>query len=154
MNKFKHRSPFYITLVFLILTIIVLMTAPKAVANDVYQKYDTIVVTQADGYHYERDFQDHACFILKGQTEVVLDDLTRVDCLTEDESIELDFVKKFYECYTQALYYSAKTSKNPVCMIIVNVETPEYQVHKLVDKYELINETFGLNVKLVFVKEE
>lgn len=54
---------------------------------------------------YERDYQNEFC--INGIKEYRLPDKTRVDCLTEEYAIEIDFAKsgKVFEGISQALYY-------------------------------------------------
>lgn len=44
------------------------------------------------------------CNALDGKMEVVLKDKTRIDCLTAEYAIEVDFAKKGAEGIGQALY--------------------------------------------------
>jgi hypothetical protein len=67
----------------------------------------------------ERDHQIPWCQAVNGEIEHVLDDKTRVDCLTETHAIEFDFAKKWAEAIGQSLYYSAKTGKQAGIVLIV-----------------------------------
>lgn len=51
--------------------------------------------------------------------EYKLKDRTRVDCLTEQYAVEVDFAKKWAECIGQALYYGERTKKYPACVLIM-----------------------------------
>lgn len=64
----------------------------------------------------EKWYQDKYC---AGQTEYVLTDGARVDCLTETHAIEFDFGYKWAECYGQAMYYAVMTQKRPGCVLIM-----------------------------------
>ncbi len=55
----------------------------------------------------------------KGQTEVVLADKTRCDCLTDTHAIEFDFGKKWAEAIGQSLYYSLQTGKHAGIVLIL-----------------------------------
>jgi hypothetical protein len=48
-----------------------------------------------DHLHPERWYQEQWCEAMGGQTEVVLPDKTRVDCLTDEYAIEVDFAPKW-----------------------------------------------------------
>lgn len=71
----------------------------------------------------EKDYQKAFCKSIGGQTEYVLPDKTRVDCLTKEYAIEADFESKWAESIGQALYYATVTGKKPGILIIV--EDPE-----------------------------
>jgi len=72
----------------------------------------------------ERDYQDEFC--IDGVKEYILDDKTRVDCLTEDYAIEIDYAKKFYECIGQSIYYGLQTKRQPACALIVGENDEKY----------------------------
>lgn len=44
--------------------------------------------------YFERDYQNYWCSTNNGKTEVILDDKTRIDCLTNNYAIEMDFADK------------------------------------------------------------
>jgi hypothetical protein len=56
--------------------------------------------------------------------EYVLDDKTRVDCLTDTLAVEVDFAQKWAEAVGQSLYYAYKTGKKPGIVLIL--ERPEH----------------------------
>ncbi len=58
-----------------------------------------------------------------GRKEVVLWDLSRVDCLSKDYAIEFDFAKKWAESIGQSLYYAKLTNKNPAIVLILTSPT-------------------------------
>jgi hypothetical protein len=68
----------------------------------------------------ERDYQDAWCGEHGGQTEVVLADQTRVDCVTATHAVEFDFGKKWAESLGPALYYSIQTGKRAGIVLILN----------------------------------
>jgi len=55
----------------------------------------------------------------RGQVEYVLDDRTRVDCLTPEFAVEADFGHKWAEAIGQALYYGHMTNRQPGVLLIV-----------------------------------
>lgn len=73
----------------------------------------------ASHQYLEKQYQQYWCSKQGGQTEYVLDDGTRVDCLLPNMAVEFDFAPKWAECIGQALYYGKKTNRNPVCMLIM-----------------------------------
>lgn len=68
----------------------------------------------------ERYYQTKICNELIGDIEHVLFDKTRVDCLTQDYAIEVDWVKKWAEGIGQTLYYAKITGKQPAVALIVS----------------------------------
>lgn len=77
------------------------------------------VSVQAKRLHPEAEYQQAWCGQKGGQLEYELDDLTRVDCLTQDKAVEFDFANKWAECIGQSLYYGIKTNRTPVCALIM-----------------------------------
>lgn len=67
----------------------------------------------------EREHQVAFCDHLSGQAEVVLEDRTRVDCLTDEYAYEVDFAKKWAESFGQAWHYSIMTGRRPGVLLIV-----------------------------------
>ncbi len=71
----------------------------------------------------ERDHQLPFCESQGGTAEVILNDHTRVDCLTNTHAIEVDYAKKWAEAIGQALHYSLMTGKSPGIAFIVRSES-------------------------------
>lgn len=69
--------------------------------------------------HKEIEYQQYWCNKHNGILEYELDDKTRVDCLTNNLAVEVDFANKWAECIGQALYYGIKTNKQPSCLLIM-----------------------------------
>lgn len=68
---------------------------------------------------HEKHYQTLLCNELGGVMEQSLLDRTRVDCLTDEYAIEVDFSKKWAESVGQSLYYAKMTDKKPGIGIIV-----------------------------------
>ena len=66
----------------------------------------------------EADYVGAYCPHMGGQTEYVLEDRTRVDCLTDTHAIEFDWCNKWAEAVGQALYYARSTGRMPVIVLI------------------------------------
>ena len=64
----------------------------------------------------ESDYQKAWC--KNGKIEHVLNDRTRVDCLTDTHAIEFDFANKWAEAIGQSLYYAFKTNKRAGIVLI------------------------------------
>ena len=69
--------------------------------------------------HKESEYQKSWCNKYNGILEYELDDKTRVDCLTTNFAVEVDFANKWAECVGQALYYGIRTNKEPACLLII-----------------------------------
>lgn len=69
--------------------------------------------------HKEIEYQKYWCNKHNGILEYELDDKTRVDCLTKELAVEVDFANKWAECVGQSLYYGIKTNKQPACLLIM-----------------------------------
>ena len=67
----------------------------------------------------EADYVQENC---SGQIEVVLQDRTRVDCLTDTYAIEFDYCPKWAEAIGQSLHYALMTGKQPAIALICNIE--------------------------------
>jgi hypothetical protein len=74
----------------------------------------------------ERYYQVKMCNKLRGKIEYRLPDKTRVDCLTREYAIEVDWAKKWAEGIGQALYYANITHKKPAVALIVGQRDERY----------------------------
>lgn len=66
----------------------------------------------------EKYFQKIAAKELNGTIEYVLFDKTRVDIITFEYAIEVDYCYKWSEAIGQCMYYSLITKKKPAIVII------------------------------------
>lgn len=94
--------------------------------------YDTqtMMPNQVESY-----YQSQWCTSDFGRKEVVLWDMTRVDCLSKDYAIEFDFAKKWAESIGQALYYSKLTGKAPAVVLILTSPT-DYKYVKRIERLD------------------
>jgi hypothetical protein len=85
----------------------------------------------------ERYYQIQLCDELGGAVEVFLPDKTRVDCLTDEYAIEVDWAKKWAEGIGQSLYYAEMTDKKPAIGLIVGEKDKRYlrRINKVANKY-------------------
>ncbi len=74
------------------------------------------------GVYPERAYQRRWCVEHRGVMEYVLPDRTRVDCVTADYAVEVDFARKWAEAVGQSLYYAKGTSKKPGIVLIMEDE--------------------------------
>ncbi|MFQ5466158.1 MAG: hypothetical protein ACE5EI_09545 [Thermodesulfobacteriota bacterium] len=79
----------------------------------------------------ERVYQNHWCARASGVTEFTLPDRTRVDCLTREFAVEVDFAHKWAEAVGQALYYSIRTEKRPGIVLIMEGDRDERFLERL-----------------------
>ena len=77
------------------------------------------VPAQGARLHYEKVYQEVFCKQLGGVAEYALFDRTRVDCLTDEYAIEVDFADKWAEGVGQSLYYAEVTGRAPGILVIV-----------------------------------
>ena len=78
-------------------------------------------------HHYkEKHYQTVLCDDLDGKIEVVLKDKTRVDCLTDEYAIEVDFGKKWAESVGQSIYYGLMTDRKPAVGLIISKKETRY----------------------------
>lgn len=94
----------------------------------------------------ESYYQSVFCTHQGGVVEYVLPDKTRVDCLTDEEAIEVDFAPKWAEAIGQSLLYARMTNKKPAVLLIVNEKSAPYLTR-------FHNASDGLGIKLYTVKE-
>ncbi len=98
--------------------------------------------------HTEKYYQQKFCNSLGGKMEVRLSDRTRVDCLTDEYAIEVDWAKKWAEGIGQSLYYSIMTHKKPAVALIVGRKDNRY-----IKRLEKVANRLGIKVFLI-EKEE
>ncbi|GFO68578.1 hypothetical protein GMLC_21570 [Geomonas limicola] len=92
--------------------------------------------------HPEREYQAAWCQRAGGEQEVVLDDRSRVDCLTEVYAVEVEFAPKWKEAVGQSLFYGLKLKRRPGIVLIL--EEPEE--HRYLDRLKLVADRYGIQV--------
>ena len=80
--------------------------------------FETKTTHSSSKKHKEKYYQKKLCKKLGGKMEVRLKDKTRIDCLTDEYAIEVDFAKKWAEGIGQSLYYGYMTGKKPAVGLI------------------------------------
>lgn len=87
----------------------------------------------------EKDYQIKLCNQLNGIMEYRLKDGSRVDCLTDEYAIEVEFSKKWKEAIGQALYYSIETQRQPAIAVIINEKDDNYlkRLETVTSEYEI-----------------
>ena len=95
----------------------------------------------------EKYYQHKMCTKLDGEIEVVLKDRTRIDCLTDDYAIEVDWAKKWAEGIGQSLYYAYMTNKKPAVALIVGDNDKKY-----LKRLKVVSEK--LDIKIIIINKE
>ena len=92
----------------------------------------------------ERHYQDAWCKAQGGQTEYVLPDKTRVDCLTDAYAVEVDFAQKWAEAVGQSLHYASWTGRRAAVVLIVSPGDTHLvkRLRRLVGHYNLPIDVF------------
>jgi len=86
------------------------------------------------------------CQEFGGKIEYVLPDKTRVDCLTDEYAIEVDFAKKWAEAIGQSLYYAQITGKKPAIGFIVGDGDERY-----IKRVKIVADKF--NIKIILLQK-
>jgi hypothetical protein len=73
--------------------------------------------------HPESWYVENWCTAHGGVVEVVLEDRTRCDCITETHAIEFDFGAKYYQAIGQSLHYGRMTGKKPGIVLILESDS-------------------------------
>jgi len=96
-------------------------------------KYILLLITllEAKHLHKESYYQNIFCAKVGGVTEYVLPDKTRVDCLTDEYAIEVDFASKWAESIGQSLYYAKMTNRKPAVYLILESPSDERFLKRL-----------------------
>ena len=80
---------------------------------------------------HEKDYQRWWCDRNKGEMEHRLPDGARVDCLTAEYAVEVEYAPKWAEAIGQALYYAQKTGRKPGVVVIVSNHRDERSLKRL-----------------------
>lgn len=97
--------------------------------------------------HNEKYYQTKMCNALGGKMEVVLEDRARIDCLTSEYAIEVDFAEKWAEGIGQSLYYAEMSGKKPAVGLISGAGDA-----KFVSRISRVAKTH--NIKIIIIDEE
>ena len=93
----------------------------------------------------ESYYQNEWC---KGQIEVRLPDRTRVDCLTDEYAIEIDFAINWKQGIGQSLHYALVTGKKPGIALILRKPTDQ----RYVDQLKAVLEANKLGIVVYAIK--
>ena len=87
--------------------------------------------SQSTKKYHEKHYQTLLCDELGGEMEYVLKDRTRVDCLTDEFAIEVDFARKWAEGVGQSLYYAHMTGRKPAIGFIMDMQKDQRYLKRL-----------------------
>ena len=93
--------------------------------------------------HKEKFYQNIFCKKINGVTEYVLNDRSRVDCLTSTYALEVDFANKWAESIGQSLFYAIKTDKDPAVLLIT--ENPQKDI-KYLRRFNIVAKKHGIQL--------
>jgi hypothetical protein len=80
---------------------------------------------------HEKDYQQWWCARHDGELEYRLSDTTRVDCLTSEYAVEVEYAAKWAEAIGQSLYYARMTNRKPAVLIIIKNHSDERFLKRL-----------------------
>jgi len=105
-----------------------------------------LVACPAYAHEPEAYYQRMMCEDI-GVMEYMLDDDTRIDCLTDGYAWEVDFQEKWAEAIGQCLHYASKTGRHPAIYLIGdNVEKYAKRIMAVSNRYNL-----GIHVKALLL---
>ena len=94
---------------------------------------------------------DHVNNHCKGVIEKVLNDKSRVDCLTSTHAIEYDYGHKWAEAIGQSLFYAAMTNRKAGIVLIVKPETKNKYLNRL--RRAIIYHNLKINVEILTIED-
>ena len=77
--------------------------------------------------YYQAKFAE----VIGGEREVVLEDRTRVDIVTDSHVIEVDFAEKWAESIGQALHYEGMLDKHAGVLLVIEGQKEERFLERL-----------------------
>lgn len=104
----------------------------------------------SSSFSKERDYQMKWCESMSGVTEVVLPDRSRVDCVTEEYAVEVEFAHKWQEAIGQSLFYSIILEKLPGIALIVDESTD----NKYIERLKIVSDKYNIRVWIIKLREE
>ncbi|PJE80538.1 hypothetical protein CI610_00430 [invertebrate metagenome] len=88
----------------------------------------------------EQWYQSVWCHGNGGQSEILLENNRRVDCLTDSHAIEMEFASKWHHAIGQALDYAMLTHKKAGIVLILRRPNDHYywqQLNETINYYQL-----------------
>jgi hypothetical protein len=93
----------------------------------------------AKHFHTEKYYQNKWCNAHNGQQEVILNNGSRADCITDNYAIEFDFAPKISESIGQSLEYALQTGKLPGIVLILEKSSDQKFLKRLLPIAEKYN---------------
>lgn len=100
----------------------------------------TLFVGYSHAKKREKYYQKKFCDMQNGVMEYRLKDKTRVDCLTDEYAVEVDWARKWAEAVGQSLYYAHMSHKKPAIVLIARKKKDKKYIkraRKLSEKYSI-----------------
>jgi len=97
----------------------------------------------------EKHIADSWCQAHHGESEVVLPDRTRCDCVTDQYAVEVEWADNWMEAIGQALWYGAQTGKKPGIVLIIRCRKDDKYWIKLkttISMYSLSIRVWRVNI--------
>lgn len=110
------------------------------------------VIGKAQAKHQqpERDYQTEWCNEAHGMMEVRIEGV-RIDCLTDEYAVEVDFSHKWAEAIGQSLRYAQLTRRQPAVLLIVEKAGDE----RYAENIKAVNDYFlplHKQIQIFFIK--
>jgi hypothetical protein len=98
---------------------------------------------------HEKDYQHWWCERHGGEREYRLPDNTRIDCLTREYAVEVEYAAKWAESIGQSLYYAYSTGRKPAVLLIVQ----ETEDERFLKRLRVVAKEQGIKVWTVRPKD-
>jgi hypothetical protein len=104
--------------------------------------YLYLIITAAGQIPRQKEvyYQNIFAKAINGQIEYTLQDKSRVDIVTDEYAIEVDFASKWAEAIGQSLYYAERLNKKPGILLVVDGKNENRYIFRLLTvtrKYDI-----------------
>jgi hypothetical protein len=103
----------------------------KAVLRFIFPVLMLIPGYSVGQWHNEKYFQNVVAQQMDGKKEVTFTDRIRIDIITKDHAIEVEFADKWYQAVGQSLFYGIKTGLHPGIVLIMKKEVDALYLDRL-----------------------
>jgi hypothetical protein len=122
--------------------------APPPVVPPAIEESESLAAGPA--FQTEYDFVKEQCELWEGEQDYLLRDQTRVDCVTEEMTVEFEFADNWKRALGPALHAASRTGKAAAIALILRRESDEAYVKELL----AVKKSFGLELKIFQLKEQ
>ena len=129
----------------LVLFICVIACAALSFLRAPVSEIKTSVVKKNEAFYVKKWISQYG-----GDEEFKLPDKTRVDVLTDEYAIEVDFARKWYEAVGQSLHYGAITGKKPGIVLILRKQHEQKYMSRLLN----VISVFSLPIEVWAVEDD